>query len=248
SLITGLFLISTFLGCGEKESGGADEELILLCGSSFASPCNELTEAFTKETGIKVISSFAGSEEFLPLVKTGGKGDILITHDPFLQYVKDAKRYQSHAAVGYVAPVLTVVPGNPKNIKSIEDLANPGIKVALSNPEYSTCGEMVEALLKKKGLYEKVMENVDSRLTKGHSTLGNYIKVKVVDAVIMWNGVANTFGDAVEVVKAPYEYEEEIGVHVMGLNNQDRAEDIQKFIDYTLKHGKGIFKKHGYNK
>jgi len=50
--------------------------------------------------------------------------------------------------VEYVRPVLVVKKGNPLNLEKNDDLARPGLKVALPNPKYATCGEMVEKLFK----------------------------------------------------------------------------------------------------
>ncbi len=145
-------------------------------------------------------------------------------------------------------PVLAVQPGNPKGIKSIEDLIRPGLAVALSDPEYSTCGQMVARLLEAKKIKEAVMANVENRLTKGHSMLGVFMQTKVVDAVIMWNGVANTFKDDLEIVNTPYVYEEEIGVFVIGLKYSKHPERVRRFIEFVKAEGPGVFAKHGYVK
>ena len=128
------------------------------------------------------------------------------------------------------------------------DLATPGLKVALSNPQYSTCGEMVFALLDKKGIKDDVLKNVENRLTKGHSNIGNFLKTQAVDAGIMWNGVAHTFRDSLEVVPTPYEYDEEIRVHVIGLDYTKQAEALGKFIEFVRERGPEVFAEHGYVK
>ena len=223
-------------------------ELIVLAGNSFIPPTEELIAKLTEKTGIKATYTTGGSEDLLPHVKAKQRGDIFITHDPYLDYTKEAGALASDVPVGFVAPVLAVQKGNPKKIQSLGDLAKPGIKVALSDPKYSTCGEMVRDLLKKKGLYEQVMKNVENRLTKGHSNLGNLLKAQTVDAVIMWNGVANTFKEHLDLVKTPYEYDEEIRVHVMGLSYSKQPEAVAKFIELTRQEGEKIFAKHGYVK
>jgi ABC-type molybdate transport system substrate-binding protein len=138
--------------------------------------------------------------------------------------------------------------GNPKGLTSIEDLTQPGLKVALTDPQYSTCGEMVFALLEKKGIKEAVLKNVENRLTKGHSTLGNFLKTQTVDAVIMWNGVAHTFRDSLDVVKTPYEYDEEIRVHIIGLSYTKEPEALRQFINFARTKGPDIFAEYGYVK
>jgi len=245
-LLATIVVVLSVGGC--KKDGNASAELVVMCGSSFVPPNEQLCSEFTAETGIKVITTSAGSEDFLPLVKTAQKGDVLITHDPYLAYVSDAKVLGDHVCVGFVAPVVAVQKGNPKNIRSIEDMTGEGIRVALSDPKYSTCGKMVFALLEKKGIKEAMMKNIGTRLTKGHGTLGTFLKTQAVDAVIMWNGVANTFGDSLEIVDMPYEYDTEIRVHIMGLNYSSQPEELKQFIEFARWRGKAIFEEHGYVK
>jgi len=235
-------------GCAKSEKDKRHNELVVLCGSSFPQPTELLCSEFTAKTGIQIAITVAGSEDFLPLVKAGRKGDILVTHDPYLDYVADANALADHVQVGFVAPVLAVQKGNPKGVASIEDLARPGLKVALTDPKYSTCGEMVFALLEKKGIKDAVMKNVENRLTKGHSTLGNHLKLQAVDAVIIWNGVAHTFSDSLEMIRTPYEYDEEIRVHIIGLSYSKQPDLLEKFIEFARKRGPEIFTEYGYVK
>ncbi len=228
--------------------GGRKPDLVLLCGNSFVEPVREIVRNFEKATGAHVEMTIAGSENFLPQVKTKSVGDVLVTHDPYLDYTKQAGALADSVQVGYVAPVLVVAKGNPKKIKSLEDLARPGLRVALSNPRYSTCGEMVERLLKKKGIYKAVMKNVGNRLTKGHSRLGTLLVTGVVDAVIMWNGVAWLFRKKTEIVPTPYEYDHEIRVHVIGLNYSKRPDLVKRFMEIARKTGPKAFASHGYVK
>jgi len=235
-------------GCGPNSTQSDQDELVLLCGSSFTAPVEKLIAAFGARTGIVIVPTVAGSEDFLPLIKAGQRGDIIVTHDPFLDYVDQARALAGHAHVGDLAPVLAVRTGNPKALTALDDLARPGLDVALPNPEYSTCGEMVFALLDKKALRDGVLANVGNRLTKGHSTLGTYLETGVVDAVIMWNGVAHNFSDSVDIVPTPYEYETAIRVLVIGLSYSDRPDLVKKFVAFAQKEGPPLFARFGYVK
>ena len=240
-------LTVVLLGCARPDAE-AEGELVVLCGSSFLPPGEELCSQFTSETGVSVSTTAAGSEDFLPLVKSGQQGDILITHDPYLDYVRNADALADYVEVGFVAPVLAVQKGNPKQLKTIEDLARPGIRVALSNPEYSTCGEMVFRLLEKKGIKEAVMRNVGNRLTKGHGNLATMLVTDAVDAVVMWNGVASTRKDKLEIVPTRYEYDSHIRVYVIGLKYSRRPALVAKLLDFTRVRGAKLFESHGYTK
>ena len=235
-------------GCGKKETQSESGELMVLCGDSFVMPMGKLCAEFTAETGIKTTTSQGGSEVLFPLVKVGEKGDIFITHDPFLDFVRDANALEDHVQVGFVAPVLAVQKGNPKGIRSVDDLVRPGLTVGLTDPQYSSCGELVYALLEKKGIKEEVLKNVGNRLARQHSVLGNYLELKTVDAVIMWNGVAHTFRDDLEVVKTPYEYDKETRVHIMSLSYSKQTEALKRFIEFARGRGETVFAEFGYVK
>jgi len=244
-------------GCRAKKESIAEQtepadnsskELVILAGNSFIPPTEQLIAEFKQQTGISATYTTGGSEDLLPHVKARQRGDIFITHDPYLDYTKKAGSYTNHVYVGFVAPVLAVCKGNPKSITGIDDLTRDGLKVALSNPQYSTCGELVFKLLEEKKIKDAVMKNVGNRLTKGHSNLGNLVKTRTVDAVIMWNGVANTFRDYLDVVKTPYEYDTEIKLSVIGLNYSQQPDLVKQFMEFTKQNGPRIFTEHGFVK
>lgn len=250
--VTAVVLLSAILfisGCGDTKEPETDkQELTVLCGSSFVQPTNELIARFKATHDVDIAVSSAGSEDFLPQVKVGSMGDILITHDPYLDYVKEANAYMDHATVGFVAPVLAVAAGNPKGIHSIEDLTKEDLRIGLTDPKYSTCGEMVFALLDKKGIRDAVLKNVGNRLTKGHGDLGILMQTGAVDAVIMWNGVAHNYLEHLEIVPVPYEYDTDIRVHVIGLNYSKHSELTESFIAFAKENANAIYASYGYVK
>lgn len=233
------------------EADGKTTELLLLSGSSFIQPAQQLADEFKDQTGIEIVCSTGESEELLPHVKEQQKGDIFVTHDPYLDYVEEAGSLADSVHVGFVAPVVCVSKGNEElknKINKVEDILDIDMKLALSDPEYSTCGELVRDLFQKKGKWEELKEKVGSRFTKGHSRLGTLLKTEAVDCVIMWNGVANNFKDSNEIVPTPYEYEEEVRVHVMTLSYSDHQAALTQFIQFVEDRGPEVFQEYGYVK
>lgn len=223
-------------------------ELVILCGTSFRPPTEKLVEMYKQETGQTAVLSFGGSEELLPQVKLKAGGDLFITHDPYMDKTEEFGAMLRWVRVGYLAPCLVVPKGNPKKIAKIEDLAKPGLQVLLNNPEYSTCGEMVMALLEKKGIKDQVLANVDNAMFKHHSEIGTKLQLGFGDAGIMWNGVAHNFLDAVEVVPAPYEYDQEVRVGVIGLSYSQNKDRVEAFLKFAEQHGEKVFTEFGYVK
>jgi len=224
------------------------EEITILCGTSFGPPMEKLVKMYEEATGNRAVLAFGGCEDHLPNVKLKAIGDVFVVHAPFIQYTREAGALLREEVVGHLAPVLVVRKGNPKNLKTIEDLAQPGLGVVLTNPEFSTCGEMVMDMLDKKGIKEAVMKNVGNDLVKHHSTIGNQLKLGARDAGIMWNGIAHNFLDAIEIVPAPYEYDTETCVSILGLSYTKKKEAVEQFLDFVKEHGKQVFAEYGYVK
>ena len=240
-------LLVLFSGCG-GEGPSATREIDVLCGGSFRPPAEKLAKTFEEETGITATLVFGQSEDHLPHVKMQDQGDVFISHDPFTQYTEDAGSLLRYVVVGHVAPVLVVAKGNPKDVRAIEDLTKPGLRVCLPNPDFSTCGEMVFGLLERKGIKEAVLANVGNALFRSHSQIGSNIKLGHRDAGIMWNGVAHNWLDAIEMVPTPYEYDEEIRVTVIGLSYSKKRELVEKFLTVAEARGEVIFREFGYVK
>ncbi len=242
SALTWIGVLALLGGCSPPS-----EDLEILCGNSFRDPMEELARRYEKQTGHHVEMSFGGSEDLLPKVKLKATGDVFVTHDPFVQYTKQAEALLREVPVGFLAPVLVVRKGNPQQVERFEDLARTGLRVVLPDPEYSTCGQMVYKLLEKKQLKDAVLKNVEDHLVRDHAQVGNQLKLNARDAGIMWNGVAANYPDAIEIVPGPYEYEE-IRVTVMGLSYSRRQERLKEFLDFVEEHGKQVFAEFGYVK
>jgi molybdate transport system substrate-binding protein len=67
----------------------------------------------------------------------------------------------SHANIG-----ILVAEGNPKGIRDLADLAQPGIRIVLGQAEQCTIGVLSQRLLQSEGIYEQVLQdNVVSQTT-----------------------------------------------------------------------------------
>ena len=240
-------VLLSLVGC-RKQAPSAAREIEVLCGGSFRRPMERMAEVFEQETGVRATLAFGQSEDLLPHVKMHSRGDLFVTHDPYAQYTEEVGALLRYVTVGHVAPVLVVKKGNPKDIRRVEDLSSPGLRVCLPNPDFSTCGEMVSGLLKRKGIRDAVLENVGNALFRSHAQIGSNIKLGHRDAGIMWNGVAHNWLDAIEIVPTPYEYDEEIRVTVIGLSYSKKRELVEQFLTVAEARGEVIFKEFGYVK
>lgn len=251
TILIGSLIITVLPGCGKNEEAN---KLTILCGNSFKTPMDVLVAEFKEQNpGVDIAMALGGSEDHLPHVKAKSVGDLYVSHDPFLDLTREAGSLSDYVTVGYNAPVLVVAKGNPKGIKSMDDLAQPGLGVAITDKKYSTAGEMVDAWLDEKdaadpGFKQKVLDNVGGAMFRSHSDIGTQIQLGHRDAGIMWGGVAHNFNDSVDVIPCPYPYKEEIKVHVIGLSYSKNPEMVKKFLDFLKTRGPEVFEEYGYTK
>ncbi len=82
--------------------------------------------------------------------------------------------------------MLAVAKGNPKNLRTLLDLARPGLKVGVCNSQQSTLGYMTKGMLKDTGLLDSVMKNVCSQVPTA-DLLVNQLRTGSLDAAIVYD-------------------------------------------------------------
>jgi molybdate transport system substrate-binding protein len=157
----------------------------------------------------------------------------------------DSGDWAGSATVGVLQPVLLVRPGNPQKIQSLADLTRPNLKIGIGDPRYSTCGELFVRLLEEKGLHDQVMKQVVLQ-GRTHAKIANGLILGPLDAVVVWNFVAQLYRDKVELVPTTDRYAE-IKVTVVGLKRSRNPAQRDAFLDLCrAQQVKAIFAENGY--
>jgi molybdate transport system substrate-binding protein len=148
----------------------------------------EIAGRFARETGIEVNTIFGGSGTLLSQIELSQQGEIYLPGSP--DYIAIAKRKKllvedSERIVAYLVPAIITPAGNPAGIQSLADLAKPGTRVGLGNPETVCLGLYSVELLETNGLLEGVMKNV---VTYGGSCskTANLAAMSQLDAILGW--------------------------------------------------------------
>ncbi len=67
---------------------------------------------------------------------------------------------KSVRVICWLTPVINVPKGNPKGIKSLQDLTKPGIRVGIAAPSSVCLGDVAKEILEQTRLWEKVRPNI----------------------------------------------------------------------------------------
>lgn len=255
TLLTGFLLMT---GCNKKSTSAPDsllqdpptenktKSIIVYSGAGLRKPIEELGRIFENKTGVEVQFTYGNCAQLTSQILTIGKGDILLPGD-----AEDVEALREHDKVGtekpvvYHVPVLAVPQGNPADIKSLDDLKKPGIKIVLGDPETNPLGKLAKKILTQKGIYEQIKPNVVTRAATVNEMFV-YLEMKQVDAGIIWedNLVGN---EKIEIVETS-DFDEHIKkVPIATLRCSENPELATQFMDLVISpEGIGVWEKWGF--
>jgi molybdate transport system substrate-binding protein len=194
-------------GCGKNNSGQSQTGKPLHCyvGGTMLPAMEKIARLYEAQTGLKVELDSADSGELMIRIQTQGVGDLYVSHDPFMDMLMAKGLGRQDWTMSALTPVIVVPKGNPKNIKSVKDLARPGLKLGLTDPEMSTMGHIMPTIFDKAGLRKGIEANVVNRARTG-GAVANWVSLGNVDAAIVWDAVAFLRKDKLDAVAIEPQY------------------------------------------
>ena len=164
---------------------------------------SKLASEFEKETGIHVDASYAcrgrrgmlrppGKPRVHQLVMRNCDGDIYITsRRSDLEWARtDGVASSEIIPIGELIPVIEVMKGNPKNIRSVADLGKKGVRVSFA---IGCVGGVTETILANSKLTDKIAPNVVLRVPHERPAARSVDGTKA-DATITWLSTVREVG------------------------------------------------------
>ncbi len=184
----------------------ADEpQLVFYAGAVNRRALEPVIEAFSQREGVSVQTVYNGCGILTAQMRsildqhTSGFPDFYMACDQY--YLDEVEElFQDAVQISTTDIVIVVQPGNPQNIETLDDLARPGVRVVLGQPEQCTIGVLSRRLLDDAGLYEKVLaENVKSQTTSS-ALLIPAITTGAADAVLAYRSDTLAESDKFDVI------------------------------------------------
>lgn len=176
--------------------------VVLFSGGVNRIAIEETIKAFEQREGVDVSRVYNGCGILLSQLRAGQRPDAYFACDvSFMTQVTDL--FLDSINVSQTDIVLLVQKGNPKGLRSLADLARPGLKIGVGNPQQSTLGALTKQLLEGAGLLEKVMENVRSQ-TPTADLLVNQCQTGSLDAVVVYEANTSQIRDKLDLVRVDH--------------------------------------------
>lgn len=229
------------------------QTLMVFAGAASKPPTEEAAKVFEKKTGLKVDVVFGGSGYVMSQMILAKKGDIYFPGSS--DYMELAKKKEvvfpeTEKYVVYLVNAINVQKGNPKNIKSLKDLTNPGLKVAIANPEGVCVGAYAVEIIEKNFTPEEKTQFKKNLInyTESCEKTATAISLKMADAVIGWSVFHYWDPERIETIPLKKSELIRIGYIPIAISKYTKKRELaQKFIDFLLSgEGKAIYRKYSY--
>jgi len=223
--------------------------LMVFAGSASQPPLEEAAKAFEKKTGIPVTLHLGSSGSMLSQIRLTGRGDLYIPGSPdYLELAREQNLVDGDAAIlAYLVPAIIVARGNPLNIRTLTDLARPGLKVGMADPDGVCVGLYAVEVLTANGLDTKVRPNLSGQVESCART-ASMIPLGMADAVLGWREFATWNPAAMEAVLLKPEQVPRLAyvpaIKIRGTANPTGAAAFTAFL--SSDEGQAIFHKWGY--
>jgi molybdate transport system substrate-binding protein len=223
----------------------AGKTLLVYCGAGMREPMDEIAEIFEEREGIRIEYTYGNSAQLLSQIELYQTGDAYMPGAlPYIQSAMDKGFVNRTEKVVYHVITIVVPKGNPANITSLEDLAQPGVRVAIGEPTGPAIGQGTKKMLEKDGLWDAVSANAVVRTATVNELLV-YIAMEQADAALIYEDLYNP--EAMEKIEIPRAQGKIDVVPIGTLTFTEKWEDAGKFIDFVASdEGKVIFRKHGF--
>lgn len=225
------------------------QPVVVFAGSASQPPLEEAARAFEQQTGIPVTLHLGGSGAMLSQIRLTRRGDLYIPGSPdYLDIAREQQLVDGEAAIlAYLVPAILVARGNPHQIKSLHDLARPGLKVGMADPDGVCVGLYAVEVLTASGLADKVKPNLRGQV-ESCARAASMISLGMADAVLGWREFATWNPAAMEAVLLKPEQVPRLAyvpaVQVRGAANPAGAAAFTAFL--TSAEGAAIFRRWGY--
>ena len=259
ALACGFLMLLGAVSCGgagsESGSGGGKKQggtLTILAASSLIDAFGELGKTFEKQNeGVAVKQSFESSSTLLTQIQQGAPADVFAS----------AATEEMDTAVddGLVAgkpqvfvknrEIIMVPNDNPADITEFEDVANPGVKLALAQKDVPAADYALQILDKANAQYgpdfkKDVLANVVSREADVRASV-NRVVVSDADATF---GYASDYTvdirDRVKVVPIPPDLNIIATYPIAALEDAEHPGLAKKWVELvTSKQGQRVLKK-----
>lgn len=213
-----------------SSSGSVSGSITVFAASSLKEAFTTLGDQFMKaHPGTTINFNFDASSTLAESITQGQQSDVFASASPKnMDTVVQAG--DAAAPTNFVKNRMEIAtpPGNPAGIKTVADLAKPGVKVALCDPAVPCGSTALEVFANAKVTVKPTANEPDVK-----STLG-VVETKEVDAGMVYVTDVRTAGSAVDGIPIPADINASTTYPIATLKKSGNHALAQAWVNYVL--------------
>jgi molybdate transport system substrate-binding protein len=223
--------------------------VVVFAGSASQPPLEEAAKAFEEKFGIPITLHLGGSGAMLSQIRLSGQGDLYIPGSP--DYMEKAREFDmvdgKETKLAYLVPAILVPKGNPQQIRTLQDLTQPGVRVGIAEPGSVCVGLYAVEIVQANNLADKIRPNLRGQV-ESCAKAAAMLPLGTVDAVLGWREFATWNPQAMEAILLnPNEIPRLAYIPAARLRHAANPAGAEAFIAYLKSEdGQAIFRKWGY--
>jgi molybdenum ABC transporter molybdate-binding protein len=217
----------------EGDAWAETPELHVLSGAMLRPAVEQTITDFEKREGARVTRVYNGCGILIAQMRAGERPDAYFSCErSFMTQVNDL--FLDAEDISRNQLYILLPKGNPKGLKSLQDLGQENLKIGVGHEKQSALGAITKNLLLKSGYYDAVRKNVTVESPTG-DFLVNQLRTGSLDAVIVYRSNANLVRDKLDSI--PVDAPEAMAIQPVAVGRESAHKQLaQRLVESISSH------------
>ena len=208
------------------------KEIVVSAAASLKNCLEEIIPEYEKNSGDKIILNLGGSGTLRTQIEKGAVVDIFISaNQENVNMLIDKSIIKKENAYDFLSNILILVksPYSKSEIKSVEELKNSDVYIAVGNPETAPVGKYTLQSLKNLEIFETLNQE-KVIYAKDVTAAAQYVQMGEADFGIIYESDKNRMKNPIIVAEFPESSHDKIIYSLALLNNNKETESFFEFL------------------
>jgi len=232
---------------GRNSTSGTANSLVLFCAASNRAVMESIRVDYEQEFGTTIQIQYGPSQTLLSSIEVSGTGDLYLPADESYIAIGIKKSLIAETLpLATMRAVVAVPRGNPKAIKTFDDLLRSDVRLVQASPEMASIGKVVKKSLQASGKWDQLAKATVAFRTNVND-VANDLVIGAADAGLVYDAVLSSYKDleAVELDELSTVISN-VSLGIVASTKQPQA--ALHFARYVAARDRGLlhYEKHGF--
>ena len=218
----------------------------MYCAAGVLPPVEAVARSYEMNSGVTIQLQPGPSQTLLANIEITQRGDLFLpADDSYLALARDRGLIAETVPLARMTVMLAVRKGNPKNLRSLDDLLRSGVSIAQAG-DAAAIGKLTRDALQKSGRWDEFERRVVVFKTTV-TEVANDVKLGAVDAGFIWDALRQQYPD-LDVIPIAALTNVQARVSVGVLRPSTQPDEALRFARHLGARDQGLieFRRHGY--